>query len=63
MPNDTQPAFGDLIGKRLMELARAGWLTPQQWQSAVCSGPESMRVIVQYLDRCLTGPSHPRHLA
>jgi hypothetical protein len=57
MPHDTQPAFGDLIGKRLMELVRAGILTPQEWQTAVRNSAVSLGVITHYLERCLQGPS------
>jgi hypothetical protein len=58
MKPDTPPAFGDLIGKRLMELAQAGWLTPQEWQTATSSGPISVQVITHYLERCLAIPAH-----
>jgi hypothetical protein len=58
LPKNTQPAFGDLVGKRLQELAQAGWLTPQEWHQAVSSGPVSLGVIVQYLERCLAAPDH-----
>jgi hypothetical protein len=58
LPKHTQPAFGDLVGKRLQEMVQAGWLTRQEWHQAVRSGPVSLHVIVQYLARCLAAPDH-----
>lgn len=58
MPNDPQPALGDLIGKRLAELVHAGWLTPTAWQATVRHGPVSLTVIADYLERCWQAPPH-----
>lgn len=60
--SDPVPALGELIGVRLGQMVRAGWLTPDQYGLAVCSGHGAMAVVRRYLEHCWMTPSALRRL-